>query len=149
MFLYLGKSTLKLKRYSDAMDYFNLSLLKNQKESLAWAGLGEVHSAKADWTDAIQAYTKAQKLTPENIEIATNFGIVLLKSGRYQEALTKLKFATNGRDNPGLILFYLGITYMKTGDNKQAIKTFKKFVNTWDGDKQYIEKANNFINKLQ
>ncbi len=149
MFLYLGKSALKLERYVDSKNFFNLALFKNQNESFAWAGLGEVFAAKNNWPDAIDSYSKAHKLSPENIEIAGNFGIVLLKSGQYNAALEKLKFAADRIDNPDRILFYLGTTYMKLGENKQAEKTFRKFIATWNGDKKYIEKANNIINELK
>ncbi len=149
MFLYLGKSALKLNRYPDAKNFFNLALFKNQNESFAWAGLGEVSAAKTDWPDAIDSYSKAHKLSPENIEITGSFGIVLLKSGQYDAALEKLKFAVDRMDNPGRILFYLGTTYVKLGENMLAEKTFRKFIATWDGDKIYIEKANNIINELK
>jgi len=149
MFLYLGKSALKLERFKEAKNYFKLSLFKNQDESLAWAGLGEVHASNADWDDAIQSYSKAQKLAPNNIEITGDFGIILLKSGQYKKALTKLELAANRMDNPGEILFYLGTAYMKTGNNKQAINTFENFINTWNGDKQYIDKAYDIIKELQ
>lgn len=149
IFLYLGKSALKLKRYHDAKNYFKLSIFKNRKESSAWAGLGEVYGAKLKWSEAIKAYSKAQDFAPDNNEILGNFGILLLKSGRNEKALKKLEVAVSRMDSPGRFLYYLGRAYMKTGNNKLAEETFNKFIENWDGDEKYIIMAEDIIKELK
>jgi tetratricopeptide (TPR) repeat protein len=70
---------------------------------------------------------------PDNRSYQDSLGWALYKLQRYAEALDWLKKAAGGEDTDGVILDHLGDCYLKLGQKQEALATWRKALEAFDG----------------
>jgi Flp pilus assembly protein TadD len=90
--------------------------------------LGRVHYALGDAEKAIESYQEALKLDDEDVWSMNNLGWMLIREGRYDEAIFPLARATVLRDDVAIFHNNLGIVLEQLGLPGSAETSFRKAV---------------------
>lgn len=104
------------RKYADAADIYRslLENAENKTDAALWCGLGRVLMQDQQFYDAIDAFTTADGLAPENPEIMAALGDALATVHEYEEAKLWFEKAASLADNiryqlrAGDMLAYLG-----------------------------------------
>ncbi|MDE2519600.1 MAG: tetratricopeptide repeat protein [Methanocorpusculum sp.] len=104
------------RKFSDAADIYRslLEIEENKTDPTLWCGLGRVLMLDQQFYDAIDAFTTAAGLDPENSEIMAALGDALATVHEYDEAKLWFEKAASLKDNiryklrAGDMLAYLG-----------------------------------------
>ncbi len=83
------------KAFENAVKAYKKILVKNPKDDAAQFNLGRAYNKLNQDTEAQKALTQAVKLQPENGLYQTEFGAILIKLAKYEDALVPLKKAVN------------------------------------------------------
>lgn len=77
--------------------------------------IGNIYANMGRFTDAIEEYEKALRLSPTFADIITQLGIALRETGQYDEALKQFNRAKEVNPNFIPARLHLGITYYSRG----------------------------------
>jgi tetratricopeptide (TPR) repeat protein len=96
--LLLGDLYSRKGRWKDAKDVLNRYVLADDKNFTAWFTLGVAYDYSSDFSSALDAYAKAEALSPNDPAVKNNIGRILFKQGdhfpeKYNEAAARLKEA--------------------------------------------------------
>jgi tetratricopeptide (TPR) repeat protein len=80
------------------------------------------------WADPVKLYTEVLKYSPNNAKARINLGVLLAKSGSYEEATKKYKEAANLIPNDSGVHSNLGTVYANQHMYDMALEEFKKAV---------------------
>jgi len=114
-------------------------------QHVVWAQLADTYVNKANTVagparqealdKAIEAYQKVLELTPADAAYHNNFGLVLARAGRLEEAQAELKKAAElNPADAGKYYYNLGAVLVNTGKQDEAMKAFKMAI---DADPTY------------
>lgn len=132
-----GYAALQAKDYQTAVDNLQKAGEIDPKQVAVWVQLAAAYDGMsttktgADKDAALQksaeAYQKALELQPGDAGIHNNYGLVLAKMKKFDEATAELEKAT-ALDPPGggKYMFNLGAVYINTGQIEPATVAFKK-----------------------
>jgi tetratricopeptide (TPR) repeat protein len=134
-----GKDALAAKNYDAAMDAFQKGTELDPKQNVIWANLAdaEVGAAatktgadqQALYAKALDAYSKAIELKPDNPAYHNNYALTLAKAKKFDEAQVELnKAAQLDPPNAGRYYYNLGALYVNNGQPAAAEVAFKKSI---------------------
>jgi len=108
-------------RADDEEVRLNAALEYNIEDTRLWHALGQYHDRQGHWRTARKTYLKALWADPKaGPSVANNFGMSLLKEGRYDIALGKFEDAMSMRDDRELYDNNRRLTLALMQDYKQA-----------------------------
>ncbi|MDC0832617.1 TPR domain protein putative component of TonB system [Geitlerinema sp. FC II] len=139
----------------DLSKYFNAIELQEvtpELQSLEFEELAEL-CANASPVDAIEACSLAVQMrschepleesdrTPECVVLLDNLGAVLEQVGRYEDALTVLRYALQLQPNDANVWYNLGIVFAKLNRYQQALDAFEEAARLNPNDTQAQKQA--------
>jgi len=134
-----GMAALQAKQWDVAVDNFAKASEMDPKQHVVWANLAESYIGRtaaktgaefdADFNKAIEAYTKAIELKPDDAAYHNNFGLALVKAKKFTEAQAELsKAAQLEPAKAGTYFYNLGAILVNTGQMEPAGEAFKKAI---------------------
>jgi Tfp pilus assembly protein PilF len=113
----MGEKELALKEYE-------LAFKQDRNWDQPLINHGNVHAGLENWNLAEQSYQNALKRNPDNPEAMNNLAYVLIKQGKYQEALNwSMKAVEIEPENPAFLNTH-GWALLNTDHRDMAEKTF-------------------------
>ncbi len=86
-----GIARLEMNRLEEAKMYFEREISANPKNGLAYYYAGEVYYRKGEFSKALENYSKAVEMEPENVVYRIGSGIVNLSMGKTEKAIEELQ----------------------------------------------------------
>jgi len=134
-----GMTALTAKDFATAVESLNKASEIAPKEFAVWANMATAYEglaktktgdeATAALGKAGEAYTKALELKPEDAGVHNNYGLLLVKAKKLDEAKAEIvKAATLDPPGAGKYYFNLGAIMVNSGQNDAALDAFKKAV---------------------
>lgn len=77
----------------DALQYYDIALNLQPRDSLLWTNAGTLHRQVGDVGAALSAYYRALSINPNNAMAHYNVGALLDSQGKYEESLEEYKIA--------------------------------------------------------
>ncbi len=105
------------------------TLRENPKDLAAWSKLGNIYSEHNQYRGAIEAYSQALSIKPNDPDIRTNLGLMLRSLGDNDGAIEEFKRAA--RYDPKHInsRYYLGLTWLQNkGKTQEAIQAWEDYL---------------------
>jgi tetratricopeptide (TPR) repeat protein len=132
-----GMTALEAKQYDQAIDSFNKAGEIDPAQLAVWSHLAEAYMGLAGTktgadhdaavAKALESYTKALALKPDDASLHNNYGLALAKSGKFQDALPELEKAAQLEPANACKYYYnAGALLTNAGQVDPAIETFKK-----------------------
>ena len=115
---------------AQAEDEYKAAIQVNPNDALSWRQLGGIQQAKGDFKAAEEDYRKALALQPRDAESKTGLAIVLISTGKTEEATGLLESAI--KDDPTNLAahFRLSTIYRRAGraaDAQRELDTFNHY----------------------
>jgi len=105
--------------------------------------LSQAYLAAADYINAENELRKTMSVYPDKTILKTDLGVIFLKSGQYQMALSLLQEADKVERNNAYTIFNLAKTYEKTGKLQAAADLYEGLISTMpDYSQLYFQLAN-------
>lgn len=133
-----GKDALAAKNYDAAIDAFQKGVEMDANQNVIWANLADAYVGQAASKtgadqqaslEALEAYSKAIALKPENAAYHNNYALTLAKAKKFDEAQTELnKAAQLDPPQAGRYYYNLGAVYVNNGQPAAAEVAFKKSI---------------------
>lgn len=122
--LNLARVMLEQRKASDALDFVERVVVGNPELGEGWRVLGNARADLGMTAAAIDAYRTAIALDPEDAWTMNNLGLLLIRAGRYDDALPPLARATELR--PGVAVFQnnLGVALERSGYLPEAAEAY-------------------------
>lgn len=132
-----GMEAMKAGQWDAAIEQFNKASEMDPKQHVIWAQLADSYNglakaktgAESDAASAkaVEAYSKAIELKPDDASYINNNALTLARLKKYAEAQTELeKAAALNPAGAGQYFFNLGAIYTNTGQYDPAAVAFKK-----------------------
>jgi tetratricopeptide (TPR) repeat protein len=124
-FVNLARVLLEQNRPAAALDYAEQGVELTPESVDAWRVLANARSDLGVVDDAVEAYRRALTLDEEDTWSMNNLGLLMIRKGRYEEALPPLARAVQLK--PGSVTFQnnLGIALERSGYLTAAAETFR------------------------
>jgi len=116
------------KEHERAIGYINKLIEKEPGRSVHYFRLGAIMEAINNKDEAVEAYRKALRFKPDDVDALNNLGNLIAEKGDLKESLSLLKKAAKLQPNKPSILINLGITQAQIGDYDNAIWNFNKAI---------------------
>ncbi len=134
-----GKDALAAKNYDAAVEALQKGTTLDPNQNVIWANLADAYvgqagtktgpDQQASLDKALEAYTKAIALKPENPAYHNNYALTLAKAKKFDEAQVELnKAAQLDPTNAGRYYYNLGAVYVNNGQPAAAETAFKKAI---------------------
>jgi Tfp pilus assembly protein PilF len=136
-----GMEAMKVQQYQAAVDAFAKASELDPKQNAVWGQLAEAYSALAQQktgaeqeallAKSIEGFQKAMELKPDDAAYHNNFGLVLVRAKKINEAQAELeKAAQLDPANAGKYYYNMGAVMMNTGQMDAAGEAFKRAIAT-------------------
>ncbi len=117
------------KSYEKAIKLATKAFSLDEQNASAYMVLANVYALIGQFRNAAAARKKALSLDPANSYINALYGMVLSSTGRLKDAIPFLRKAIRiDPKPPSWYLRVLGLSYLWTGQNEEAIAALKKWV---------------------
>jgi tetratricopeptide (TPR) repeat protein len=134
-----GKDALAAKNYEAAVEAFQKGVDMDPMQNVIWANLADAYvglagaktgaDQQAPLDKALEAYSKAIALKPENAAYHNNYALTLAKAKKFDEAQAELnKAAQLDPAQAGRYYYNLGAVFVNSGQAAQAEVAFKKAI---------------------
>jgi tetratricopeptide (TPR) repeat protein len=134
-----GKEALNAKNYDVAVDSFQKGVEMDPNQNVIWANLADAYVGQAGaktgadqqavLDKALEAYSKAIALKPDNPAYHNNYALTLARAKKFDEAQGELnKAAALDPPNAGRYYYNLGAVYVNGGQSAPAEEAFKKAI---------------------
>jgi tetratricopeptide (TPR) repeat protein len=134
-----GKDALAAKNYDAAVDAFQKGVEMDPNQNVIWANLADAYVGQAgtktgadqqpSLDKALEAYSKAIALKPENPAYHNNYALTLAKAKKFDEAQAELnKAAQLDPPQAGRYYYNLGAVFVNNGQAAAAEVAFKKSI---------------------
>jgi len=134
-----GMTALNAKDFPASVEAFNKAAELSPKEFAVWANMASAYEglaktktgadADAALGKAGEAYVKALEIKPDDAGVHNNYGLLLVKLKKLDEAKAEIvKAATLDAPGAGKYYFNLGAIMVNTGQNDAALDAFQKAV---------------------
>lgn len=145
-FVNLGRVLLDEGRPQDALGRVRQAIALDSANGDAWRVLGRAHGELGNVEESVSAYRVALTVDPNDTWSMNNMGLVLIRAGRYEEALYPLGRAVQ-LDEHGVAVFRnnLGIALERTGRFADAERLYRE---TLERDSTY-EKAKTSLARVE
>jgi tetratricopeptide (TPR) repeat protein len=142
-----GKEAMNMKQFDVAVQHFEKASEMDAQQHVVWANLADAYSSLGstktgqEQTDAynkgIEAFSKAIALKPDDDAYLNNYGLLLARAKRVDEARAELtKAAQLNPAGAGKYYYNLGAVLQNTGQYEAAIDAFKQAI---DADPNHAE----------
>lgn len=142
-----GREALNAKQYEAAIEAFTKAGELDANQHVVWANLADAYSGLAStksgqeqadlYNKGIEAFQKAITLKADDAAYLNNYGLLLARAKKTQEAEQELtKAAQLDPPNAGKYYYNLGAVLQNTGQYEAAISAFKKAI---DSDPNHAE----------
>ena len=148
LYLYLGLTLFDLGYTEEAETNFKLALFKDSGKIGAFRGLGRIYTKRKDWPKAREAFESALEIDPRDKISYLGLSFVLMNTGRFREAISRLEELRSRADPPPMTYYYLGHAYLRAEEFDQAARAFRAFIDVWEGDARLLEEANEIVESL-
>jgi len=120
----LGVVTARLKKYEEALAYYDKALECNPYEPVALNNSATVYFELKNFDEALKRFMRAVELKPDYADAYMNIGSCYGMAGQYDKAIFYLEKAVAA--DPGLsqAYYFLGITYQNMGNPARAQQYF-------------------------
>jgi tetratricopeptide (TPR) repeat protein len=136
-----GKDALTAKNFDAAIDAFQKGVEMDPNQNVIWANLADAYvgqagtktgaDQQAPLDKAVEAYSKAIALKPDNPAYHNNYALTLAKAKKFDEAQAELnKAAQLDPAQAGRYYYNLGAVFVNNGQAAQAEVAFKKSIDT-------------------
>jgi len=134
-----GRELLTAKDYPGALEKFKAAAEMDPKQHVIWGNMADAYSGQAGKTTgdeqtkayegAFDAYKKAIELKPDDAAYHNNYGLLLARAKKFDEAKAELQSAA-ALDPPGAgkYFFNLGAVLVNGGNYGQAEEAFKQAI---------------------
>jgi len=122
-----GLDALNARNYDEAIKQFLAAAAKRPKDYVIYARLGQTYSEAKKYSEAAQAYQKAVELKPNDAGYYNSMAIALGAAGMIDES--RAAFVKAAELDPtlgGLAYYNLGLTFIHSGNAKDAADSFRK-----------------------
>jgi len=149
----LGVVYLDLKKWDEAISCFEKAMsdiLYSTPEN-SWYNIGYAYENKKDYTKAVEGYKKAAELASTNprvYQVYKKLGRVYYLSGKYIDSVNTLEKTKNLNKNDAETRLFLGQSYIKVRQNKNAIGEFKEVLRL-DPNGPLAREAGGYLKLLQ
>jgi tetratricopeptide (TPR) repeat protein len=134
-----GMEAMTAKKYPDAVAAFEKAKAADPTQQAIYAQLGEAHLKMAEGktgadydaqiAGAMEAYSKAIELKPDDPGSHNNYALALAKAKKFPEMQTELKKAADlDPQNAGKYYYNLGAILVNSGQAEAAGEAFKKAI---------------------
>jgi len=134
-----GMDAMNQKNYPAAVEALTKASIAGPEQVAVWSQLGEAHvqlaktktgpDFDAEIAKAIEAYTKAIELKPDDAGAHNNFALALGQAKKFDQMQAELKKAAElDPPNGGKYYYNLGATLVNTGQVGPAQEAFKKAI---------------------
>jgi tetratricopeptide (TPR) repeat protein len=133
-----GRQALTEKNWEGAVEQFNKAAEMDPKQHVIWGNMAEAYAglaakpggdANAAYQKAFDAYNKAIELNPADAAYINNYGLLLAKAKKFDEAKAQLtKAAALDAPNAGKYFYNLGAVLVNTGNYGEAESVFKQAI---------------------
>ncbi len=132
-----GIAALEAKQYDAAVENLNKAAELDPNQIAVWSHLAQAYQDQAGTktgaehdaavAKAIETYTKALTLKPDDASLHNNFGLLLAKANKVPDATAELEKAAELEPANACRYYYnLGAIFTNAGQVDPAIETFKK-----------------------
>jgi cytochrome c-type biogenesis protein CcmH/NrfG len=99
------------------------------KDFAALRQLGDLHYDERNFVAAADVYTKALAVHPDDVDLRSDFGGVLVQSGKMDEAVKELQIVLAKNPTHPQALFIMGVALLKGKDDREgALANWRKLV---------------------
>jgi tetratricopeptide (TPR) repeat protein len=134
-----GKDALTAKNYDAAVENFQKGVEMDPNQNVIWANLADAYvgmaaaktgaDQQAPLDKALEAYSKAIALKPDNPAYHNNYALTLAKDKKFDDAQNELnKAAQLDPPNAGRYYYNLGAVFVNNGQAAAAEVAFKKSI---------------------
>jgi tetratricopeptide (TPR) repeat protein len=134
-----GKDALAAKNYDGAVENFQKGVEMDPNQNVIWANLADAYvglaatktgaDQQAPLDKAVEAYSKAIALKPDNPAYHNNYALTLAKAKKFDEAQAELnKAAQLDPPQAGRYYYNLGAVFVNNGQAAAAEVAFKKSI---------------------
>jgi tetratricopeptide (TPR) repeat protein len=134
-----GKDALTAKNYDGAVENFQKGVEMDPNQNVIWANLADAYvglaatktgaDQQAPLDKALEAYSKAIALKPDNPAYHNNYALTLAKAKKFDDAQAELnKAAQLDPPNAGRYYYNLGAVFVNNGQAAAAEVAFKKSI---------------------
>ena len=102
-----------------------------------------------DLDGALEAYTEALRLAPEDPRCHNNLGALFVRLGKYGEGKAAYREALRIRPDYARVYHNLGDLYTAEGDTQRAVDAYRSFLGAWRGDERFLQLARTKIRNLK
>lgn len=139
-----GKEAMNMKQFDVAVQHFEKAAELDANQHVVWANLADAYAALGgtktgqEQTDAfnkgIEAFGKAIALKPDDDAYLNNYGLLLARAKRVDEAKAELtKAAQLNPASAGKYYYNLGAVLQNTGQYEAAVDAFKHAIDADPG----------------
>lgn len=123
---YLGIIADKREEYDKAIEFYNRAKEYDKSNPAIYMNMAIAYRHKKEYSKARENAEKSLSLKPEDINTMLLLGNINFESGKYNDAIRAYSDALKlSPENPSL-LFNIGASMVKTGDEFSAVEYFKK-----------------------
>lgn len=116
----------KLNKQDQAEPYFRQALIKESFNINVICDIAEYYNSYTDTKSALNYYTIASEVQPDNAEIYYNIALIKIKNQRKDEAIKLLKTSINLDDNKAKYHRALGSVYLEDKRYDDALAQIRK-----------------------
>lgn len=98
---------------------------KKKEKALAIAASADEKYRAGEFSTAVNLYEQSIELDPSEDSYVYRYGVSLYKVGQHQKALAVISTSDVDPDQATEKDYYLGLIYLKLGDNQKALKKFQ------------------------
>lgn len=124
-FLY-GKMCSDAREHATAIRYLERAVALFSENARAWSQLGFDRAQRGDTAGAIEAYTRALSLAPDDLHAATELALIYFDRADYRAAIAVLEKHLVPDREETMSWLLLGRCYEKLGDNASARRVYEK-----------------------
>lgn len=121
----LARVLLEQRKASDALEYAERVVELDSTSGEGWRVLGNARSDIGLVDDAVAAYRQALVIEHRDAWTMNNLGLLMIREGRYEEALRPLARATELRPDVAVFQNNLGVALERTGQPVAAVSAFR------------------------
>lgn len=123
----LGRELINLKRFDDAINYFEQAVdLKEDFEYLL--GLGGLYLLKKRFFDSEKILKKAVLLNPQSSSAHDNLGVIYAQTGEFNKAIRRFEKALALNPKSADVYYNLGLVYKQKGKLHKMKENFNKAI---------------------
>ncbi len=123
-----GAVCIEKKDYEKAIRLYLEAIALDSLNFDAWFGLGFAYEMTSDTTKAVESYTRARTLKPEDTKLRFRLGRLLINTGRQDEGLAEIKFVVDAQPEDVEARRELAESYMSVSRFKDALEEFRSIL---------------------